>query len=99
MDGGSSTIGYNQDLFSADPWLLHSRAEHGPGWTATVLLAMANNAAELYVLNMLRGPKRRFNSALQLILHPCLNSFNVGIKIPNPVTHKSDFIWNLLPTL
>ena len=59
MDGGKFYNRIQSGSFQHRSMAAALRVQHGPGWTATVLLAMGNNTAELDVLDQFTNRRKR----------------------------------------
>ena len=58
MDGGKFYNSIQPGSFQHRSMVAVLRIQHGPGWTATVMMAMGNNTAELDVLDQLTNRRK-----------------------------------------
>ena len=73
---------FNQNLFTTDPWLLATlRVQLGPGWTATVLMAMSNTR-ELELFDQFTNRRKWKHVKIQEEKLAC-NIKNRGLKHVN----------------
>ena len=59
MDGGKFYNRIQSGSFQHTSMAAALRAQHGPGWTATVLMAIRNNTAELDVLDQFTNRRKQ----------------------------------------